>query len=220
MAPVKKRIGILGGTFNPIHVGHLIIADAVKEEWNLEKVLFIPSAHPPHKDRPDVISADHRFRLVSLAIADNPSFEVSDIEIKRVGPSYSVETLKALRRAQTQPTDYFFIIGADSVPELRTWKNIEELATLCTFLVVPRPGWDIERLKAEDLGLPAAMKEELLAHVVSAPLIGISSTEIRERVMNGKSIRYLVPRAVEEYIDGHRLYEKPKRSTRAGNSRR
>jgi len=202
----KRKIGILGGTFNPIHAGHLIIAEAVRHQYELHKVLFIPSANPPHKEGQEIIPAVHRYKLVSLAIADNPFFEVSDIEMKREGRSYSVQTLHALRDADRQPTDYFFIIGADSVPELRTWKNIQQLASLCTFVVVPRPGWGIQRLAHMDLGLPKWLKQNLLANVVSAPPIGISSTEIRDRIQQGRSIRYLVPKAVEEYIAEHSLY--------------
>ena len=201
-----RSIGILGGTFNPIHLAHLIIAESVREHYRLQSVLFIPSARPPHKTDPDIISASHRVELVRLAIADNPCFELSEIEVKRQGRSYSVETLHALRAADTQPTDYFFIIGSDSVPELRTWKNIEELARLCTFVVVPRPGWALERFEETDLGLPDWLATAVLSEVLPAPLVSISSTEIRRRVRTGNSIRYLVPKAVEEYIIEHNLY--------------
>lgn len=206
MVTAKKRLGILGGTFNPIHIGHLIIAEAVRERYGLRKVLFIPSARPPHKEGEDVIRAADRYQLVRLAVADNSFFEVSKIEMQREGTSYSVETLKALRRADSEPTDYFSIIGGDSVPELKTWKNIEELAELCTLVVVPRPGWDIKRIAAENLGLPKWIKDNLLRNVVSAPLIGISSTEVRDKVAKAESIRYLVPRPVEKYILEHGLY--------------
>jgi nicotinate-nucleotide adenylyltransferase len=202
----ERRIGILGGTFNPIHIAHLIIAEAARESYHLHKVLFIPSANPPHKEDEEIIAASHRYRLVSLAIADNPFFELSDIEMKREGRSYSVETLHDLRDHDTEPTDYFFIIGADSVPELCTWRNIEELATLCTFLVAPRPGWDVEHLALMNLGLPDWLKHQLLANVVPVPPIGISSTEIRDRIQKGLSIRYLVPGAAEEYIAQHNLF--------------
>jgi nicotinate-nucleotide adenylyltransferase len=210
---MKTKLGIFGGTFNPIHIGHLIIAEAAREQYALQKVLFIPSAHPPHKQEHDIIPAHHRYQLVSLAVAGNPFFDVSDIEMKREGRSYSVETLKFLRQTETHPADYFFIVGADSVPELRTWKNVEELARLCTFLVVPRPDWQLDRLASEDLGLPPWIVEQLLTHVVSAPLIGISSTDIRHRVANGLSIKYLVPHPVEEYIVQHALYRKADTST-------
>ncbi len=206
MATATKRLGILGGTFNPIHIGHLIVAEFVRERYGLGKVLFIPSAHPPHKVDEEVIEVAHRYEFVRLSIADNPFFEVSDIELRRKGRSYTVETLKALREAESEPTDYFFIIGGDSVPELKTWKNIEELAGLCTLVVVPRPGWDIERIAAEDLGLPGWIRDGLLRNAVSAPLIGISSTEVRDRIRRAESIRYLVPRPVEDYIMAHGLY--------------
>ncbi|MDP2899321.1 MAG: nicotinate (nicotinamide) nucleotide adenylyltransferase [bacterium] len=237
-----RSIGILGGTFNPIHLAHLIIAETVREHYHPQKVLFIPSARPPHKTDPDIIPAVHRAELVRLAITDNPFFEFSDIEVKRRGRSYSVETLRALRapgRSQAhggpqdprhsgacpareperaggdaQPTDYFFIIGSDSVPELRTWKNIEELAHLCTFVVVPRPGWELDRIVGTDLGLPDWLTQSVLSHIVHAPLVAISSTEIRDRIRAGKSIRYLVPGAVEEYILVHNLYRTPVSNTR------
>lgn len=204
----RKRLGILGGTFDPIHLGHLVIAESVRERYGLEKVLFIPSAQPPHKEGQEVSNPTHRRQLVCLAIAGSPFFEFSDVELRREGTSYTVDTLKALKEAQSQPTDYFFIIGSDSVPELRTWKNIEELATLCTLVVVPRPGWEIERTSQQDLGLPEWIKEGLLRNVVCAPLIGISSTEIRQKIRKGESITYLVPRPVEEYIMQHGLYRK------------
>ena len=209
-----RSIGILGGTFNPIHLAHLIIAETVREHYHLQKVLFIPSARPPHKTDPDIIPAVHRAELVRLAIADNSFFELSDIEVKRRGRSYSVETLRALRDGDAQPTDYFFIVGSDSVPELRTWKNIEELARLCTFVVVPRPGWELDRIVGTDLGLPDWLAQSVLSHVVHAPLVAISSTEIRDRIRAGKSIRYLVPGAVEEYILVHNLYRTPVSNTR------
>ncbi len=205
----NNKLGILGGTFNPIHLGHLIIAEAVRERYDLTKVLFIPSAHPPHKEGQELILASDRYRLVGLAIADNPFFEVSNIEMQREGISYSVETLKTLRETESEPSDYFFIIGGDSVPELRTWRNIEELAELCTLVVVPRPGWDIEQIATEKLGLPEWLRQGLLHNLVAAPLIGISSRDIRDTIKRGQSIRYLVPRAVEEYILQHGLYSKP-----------
>jgi nicotinate-nucleotide adenylyltransferase len=206
---VTKRIGILGGTFDPIHIGHLIIAETVRGSYDLKKVLFIPSAHPPHKKERKVSKADHRYQLVSLSVADNPFFEVCDAEMRRKGKSYSVETLRALQQHEGGSADYFFVIGGDSVPELRTWKNIEELARLCTLVVVARPGWEMNRIAEEELGLPQWIKKGLLQNVVSGPMIGLSSTDIRDRIKKGQSIRYLVPRAVEEYIVAQGLYGRP-----------
>ncbi len=203
---MRRRLGILGGTFDPIHVGHLIMAETVRERYDLSKVLFIPSAGPPHKEQTEVTDPAHRFQLVSLAVADNPFFEVSDIEMHRGGTCYSVETVQLLKERQPAPADYFFIIGGDSVPELRTWKNVEELARMCTLVVVPRPGWDVQRVGRENLGLPEWLVEDLLRNVVSAPLIGLSSTDVRKHIHDGESIRYLVPRRVEEYIMTHGLY--------------
>lgn len=209
-----RSVGILGGTFNPIHIAHLVIAESVREHYHLQKVLFIPSARPPHKTDADIMPAFHRVELVRRAIADNPHFELCEIEVHRQGPSYSVETLRTLRAADTLPTEYFFIIGSDSIPELHTWKSIEELARLCTFVVVPRPGWELDRLAKIDLGLPDWLTRSILSHVVQAPLVAISSTEIRDRIRYGKSIRYLVPGTVEEYITEHNLYCTPVTGTR------
>ena len=182
------RIGVLGGTFDPIHVGHLIIAETVRDEMALDKVLFIPAAAPPHKQRQPITAAADRLELVRLAVEGNAAFEPSDIEITRGGISYTIETVEALRRSHGEEADLYFIIGADTVPELRTWKDIDHLVRLCTFVVVARPGHRIEELLSEAVGL--------------AP----SSTDLRARLAQGKSVRYRLPEVVERSIRAKGLY--------------
>ena len=138
-----KKIGIMGGTFDPIHVGHLMIAEAVWDEYNLEKVIFIPSANPPHKH--DVLtSAKHRFNMTLLATCSNPHFEVSTIEMDRVGPSYTIDTIKALKKMYGDDTDFYFIIGADCIHELPTWHKIDELLKICKFIATKRPSYEFD----------------------------------------------------------------------------
>ncbi len=212
------HIGILGGTFNPIHLGHLVIAEEARDAFSLEKVLFIPAKIPPHKDTGPVISSEHRLRMVRLAIDGNPSFEVSDIELKREGPSYSVDTLRQLHRSFGEGVELSFILGWDSFEEIHTWKDYKELFCLANFIVTNR----YEHRK-EGIGgtLPVEIRDafwydktkDLFIHrsnhfvaYLDTPLIDISSTEIRKRVREGRTIRYLVPRKVVEYIEAHGLY--------------
>jgi len=199
-----KRIGISGGTFDPIHYGHLIIAEEIRETMGLEKVIFIPSGNPPHKKNIKVTEAIHRYNMVKLATASNPYFEVASIEIEREGYSYTIDTLKQLKQIYGRDTTFFFITGADVIPELVTWRSFENLFTLCEFVAVLRPGFEKEFLleKIEYY----KRNYNAIIHVVDAPLIGISSTIIRKRIKQGKSIKYLVPESVEDYIRKNALY--------------
>jgi nicotinate-nucleotide adenylyltransferase len=192
------RQGIFGGTFNPIHIGHLIVAQDALDALKLDRVLFIPSATPPHKTPEALAPAEDRLRMIKAAIAGNKRFAVSDIEINRGGPSYSIDTLRTLRKRQPS-SEWFFIIGADSLVELHKWKDIDELAKLCAFAVVGRPRVRIARTK---LRLPKSVSWRQ----VDSHLIDISSTEIRQRARTGQSIRYLVPDAVVAYIHNRSLY--------------
>ncbi|ACX51362.1 nicotinate (nicotinamide) nucleotide adenylyltransferase [Ammonifex degensii KC4] len=189
------RLGLLGGTFDPIHFGHLAVAEAVRYEMGLDKVYFIPSGQPPHKKR-KVAPAEHRLAMVRLAVASNPYFEVSTVEIERPGPSYTVDTVKEFRRLFPQ-AEIFFILGMDALAEFLTWHRVEELLTLCHFVVATRPGY------------PSAVKggRGRRVTVLPVPGVAVSSTEIRERVRAGKPIKYLLPEAVEEYIYAHGLYQ-------------
>ncbi len=189
-----KRIGILGGTFNPVHAGHLIIAQAVVEKYHLDSVLFVPCYQTPHtyKNPRGLVSAQHRLRMLRLAIAGNPVFKVSDIEIKKGGKSYSIDTLRMLRDQYPKGTKFYFIIGADVLSELATWRAIKQLRRSCHFITVARAGSKPYRQPRQ--------------YYLPQPLIGISSTTIRSRIKKARSIRYLVPLLVERYIIKHRLY--------------
>ena len=193
---MRTPVGILGGTFNPIHLGHLFIAQDALEQCRLERVLFVPTAMPPHKPLAGKISAAHRLRMLKFAIAGNERFAVDDLEIRRGGKSYSVETLMELRRRQPS-ADFYFIIGTDSLAELHLWRNVEQLVKLCRFLVFARPGYTAK---------PAASLTGLRYKLFSTHPTEISSQEIRARAARGRSIRYLVPDAVRQYIERQQLY--------------
>lgn len=203
MAEIKHRVGILGGTFDPIHNGHLMTAEAVRDEYDMEKVLFIPAAQPPHKLGRKISSAEDRYMMTVLATCSNPYFEVSDIELRREGPSYTVDTVRALIRASGGDTDYYFIVGTDIIREIHTWERIEELLAICPFIAASRPGCrpDVERTREllGDLGVRQI-------HLLNTPELEISSTDIRERVAEGRSIKYIVPPEVEHYIYKKGLY--------------
>lgn len=211
------RVGILGGTFNPIHLAHLRSAEEVREAQQLDRVLFIPSATPPHKPRDGIAAAAHRLAMVRLAIAGNADFRVSTIEIDRRGRSYSVDTLRWLRASMPEAT-FSFIMGIDAFREIATWKEYRSIFTLCDVVVTSRPPVDEVRLRA---ALPVAVRAEFcyrprikqLEHSTGNRIIfqrisdlDISASAIRQRLRRGLSVRYLVPAAVERYIARHRLY--------------
>lgn len=200
----KKSLGILGGTFDPVHYGHLLAGEWAREVYHLDQLIFIPAARPPHKDLSGVLDSKHRYRMVELAVSDNPDFSVSPLELERTGFSYTVDTV-AYYLQEYPGTDIYFIIGMDALQLIHTWKNIERLAELCRFIVVTRPGYELNR---EDPALQT-LSEELWERLtlLSIPGLEISSSDIRQRVMNGCSIRYLLPPMVEQYIKDHHLYK-------------
>jgi len=200
------RIGVLGGTFDPVHLGHLIIAETVRDELALDKVLFVPAATPPHKQERPIAAAADRLEMVRLAIAGNGAFDVSEVEIERGGVSYTIETIEGLRRTVGDEAKLFLIVGADSVPELTTWKDIDHLVRLCTFVVAARPGYKIEDLIREEIGLAPETRQRVLRHYIDAVRVDISSTELRARLVEGRSVRYRLPEAVEQYIRTKGLY--------------
>lgn len=206
MVRKKGKTGIFGGTFNPIHNGHLIVAESVREQFGLDRVLFMPSGQPPHKRDSEVIDPEHRFEMVRLAVESNPFFEASRMEIDRSGFTYTVNTLQELRAQCGDETEFYFIIGADVVPELITWKDFRQVFSLCEFIAVLRPGFDREAFMGE-IGRISADYGAVI-HTVGARLVDISSTEIRGRRMAGESIKYLVPDGVMEYIYKEGLYTK------------
>jgi len=191
------HIGLFGGTFNPIHTGHLIIADALINQTSINKIIFIPAAIPPHKQNQTISAAKHRFKMIQLAIQDFPEFEVSDFEIKRGEVSYTIQTVQCFLDRYTSDTLYF-IIGADSLAEMKLWREPERLIHMIRFIVVNRPGFDMNEIKPE-------FHENVLW--VNTPLIEISSTQIRQQVRNHQSIRFLVPSTVENYIHKNALYQ-------------
>lgn len=194
-----RKIGIMGGTFDPIHVGHLMIAEAVWDEYKLEKVLFIPSANPPHKH--DVLtSAKHRFNMTLLATCSNPHFEVSSIEMDRTGPSYTIDTIKTLKKIYGDDTDFYFIIGADCIHELPTWHKIDELLKICKFIVTKRPSYKL------DLSIIAKEFGDYNIQLLETPELEISSTDIRQRIKKGYSIQYITTEQVQQYIRKEELY--------------
>lgn len=203
--PLRERIGVLGGTFNPVHNGHLILAQNALETLDLTRVLFIPCSMPPHKTSAGLLSAEHRQAMLTAAIEDDYRFELCDVEIRRGGVSYAVDTMSELC-AGSPSASFYFIIGADALLELHMWKNIYRLLELCTFVTVPRPGVDVCSLEPGSLGLDPPWPERLLQGIIKGRRIDISSSDIRYRVAEGMSIRYIVPRAVEMYIAEHGLY--------------
>jgi nicotinate-nucleotide adenylyltransferase len=208
------RLGLLGGTFDPIHTGHLLIAESARHALSLDQIIFIPAGDPPHKGE-TVTPAEHRYAMVLLATGTNPTFTVSRREIERSGPSYSLTTIREFRAEAGSESELFFVVGADTLRDIRTWYRWEEVLRECRFLVVARPGVPFT---VEQSGLPQALRRQV--DLVISPGLEISSTEIRDRVREGKPIRYLVPEPVEQYIVKHGLYRSaPAAASRALSER-
>lgn len=202
----ERRVGILGGTFDPIHYAHLAIAEEVRSVLDLTEIVFIPAGQPPHKPGRAITPAHHRLAMVQLAIASNPHFTYSRIEVDRPGHSYTVDTLRNLRTQWGQDTEIDFIIGWDSLEEMHTWYDPQGILAQLTHLVaVGRPGYahENEYNTMLEAHLPG-IRQRLL--VVSAPMLNISSTDLRQRVLEGRPIKYQTPEAVEQYIMKHNLY--------------
>jgi nicotinate-nucleotide adenylyltransferase len=199
---VSLRLGILGGTFDPIHHGHLVAAQEVAGSLALARVLLIPVRQPPHKEEEPGASAEHRLAMVRLAAAGNPSFEVSTLEFDRSGPSYTVDTLRIL--ASEQPdAELYFIVGMDSLADLPRWHDPGGILRLAHLVGVHRPGWCPESLSQLEAVVPEAAGR---VQIIEIPELDISSTDIRERIRTGRSIKYLVPDAVANYINEQGLY--------------
>lgn len=199
------RIGLIGGTFDPIHTGHLIIAEEAVNALELDQVVFAPAGQPPHKPADGISDPEHRSKMVQLAIADNEQFTVSRVDLDRAGPCYTVDTIRLVQSAWGPSTEVCFLIGGDSLRDLPTWHQPERLLHMCQLVAVPRPGYQPD-LEALDVLLPGASQQ---ITILDAPTLDISSTEIRARIREGRSIRYLVPRSVERYIGQHGLYRDP-----------
>lgn len=188
------KIGILGGTFNPIHIGHLILAEEAREKLVLDKVIFVPCYLPPHKDNSDIASAAMRLMMLKLAISGNQYFSVSDIEIKRDGRSYTIDTMKEFKIRYPQD-ELYFVIGSDLLNYLSDWKDLDEIIKMVKFIVATRPGYPLEKI-------PSYIK------TMAIRAVDVSGFEIRKCIKENKSFRYLVPEAVHKYIIRNKLYNK------------
>lgn len=201
----RRRLGIMGGTFDPIHHGHLVAASEVAAEFNLDEVIFVPTGEPWQKAGRRVTAAEHRYLLTVIATASNPRFSVSRVDIDRGGPTYTIDTLRDFRHMYPE-ADLFFITGADAMAQIVSWKNVEELWDLSHFVSVTRPGY-----VNEDLGRSDQIS------LMEIPAMAISSTDLRARAEVGKPVWYLVPDGVVQYINKHGLYQSDS-ATRAGGA--
>ncbi|TEU15837.1 MAG: nicotinate-nucleotide adenylyltransferase [Dehalococcoidia bacterium] len=195
------NIGVLGGTFDPIHIGHLVVAEEARIKLGFNEVLFVPAGQPLLKPDRNITPADHRVEMVRRAIADNPHFKICTLEIERPGPSYTVDTLTMLRKQLGSEASLFFIIGRDTLAELPLWKEPKKLVQLCRLVVAPRLG--SKDLKHLETSIPGLLDKVIQ---LDMPVIGISSSGIRQRIAQGLPIRYLVPAEVEKYITGQKIY--------------
>jgi nicotinate-nucleotide adenylyltransferase len=187
------KIGILGGTFNPVHIGHLILAEEVREKLGLDKVIFVPTAMPPHKDDVNIASPNDRLKMLRLAVASNKYFSVSDMEVKREGRSYTIDTLKEFKTRYSRD-ELYFIIGSDLLKYLGEWKDLKQILTMVKFIAATRPGYPLEQIPPYIQTLPIRA-------------VDVSAFEIRECVARGKSFGYLVTDKVFDYIKKRKLYK-------------
>lgn len=202
-------IALFGGTFNPIHFGHLIAARAIAEHFDLARVILIPAAYPPHKWPHELADARHRLEMCRLAVAGEPRLEVSDIELQQGGMNYSIRSVEEFRRALGPDVRLHWIIGADTLAQLRNWHRVRQMVELCRIITAVRPGFERPDLSGLLETLSPEQVTRIRDGIVPTPHIDISATEIRWRVREGRSIRYLVPESVREYILDHGLYRKP-----------
>lgn len=198
----KRRLGIMGGTFDPIHYGHLVAAEEALVQFNLDRVVFMPTGTPVAKAHELVSSAEHRYLMAVLATASNPDFEVSRMEVERPGPTYTVDTLEALHERHGKSADLYFITGADAVWEILTWKDPDRLAGLCRFIAVTRPGYDLDGARKMHEQAASTVQVDF----IEVPALAISSTDIRRRVGARGPVKYLMPETVRAYIEKNGLY--------------
>lgn len=190
----------MGGTFNPIHHGHLVAAEIIRDEFKLKEVLFLPSGKPPHKENDEIVSPAHRWIMTMLAITSNARFSASTIEIERGGESYTRDSLLELKKIYGNGTEVYFITGADAIADISTWHRTEDLPKLAKFIAVSRPGYKLDLEKIDFHFRKSTFLMEI-------PALVISSTDIRNRIRQGKTIKYLVPESVEHYIYKNKLYQ-------------
>ncbi len=199
-----EKIGIMGGTFDPLHFGHLSLAEAVRDELELDRVIFIPAGKPPHKENENLGSSEDRYNMTLLGCKDNPFFEVSKIELEREGKSYSVDTMRELKGLYPEGTEFYFILGADSLMDLEKWREPQTLLSMCSFAAVARPGYKNKKTEAQIKKLREKYNADI-RHIESSRL-EISSTDIRNKISLGKSAKYSVPEEVLKYIEDKGLY--------------
>lgn len=198
------KLGLMGGTFNPIHYGHLIAAERAREELALDMVVFIPAGQPYHKpEHAALAGAQDRYFMTGLAVASNDYFDVSSMEMERPGPTYTIDTIQSWLLLCPE-AELYFITGADAILDIATWKNVEKLLSLCYFVAVSRPGYCLDRLWEKTGAFTERPEQKILG--LEIPAVDISSTDIRRRMREGKTIKYLLPEAVEDYIIRHNLY--------------
>lgn len=200
----KLRLGIMGGTFDPIHYGHLVAAEEALVQFNLDRVLFMPTGAPVRKTHRTVTSAEHRYLMTVIATASNPDFAVSRMEVDRPGLTYTVDTMLTLRKEYGPSAELYFVTGADAVWDILTWKDSERLADVCTFIAATRPGYDLSRFEQDEVA------EQIDVEFMEVPALAISSTDIRERIATRRPVRYLLPEAVAAYVGKNRLYGDPR----------
>ena len=194
-----RRLGVMGGTFDPVHHGHLLTAEEAAVQFSLDQVVFVPTGQPWMKEGRDVSAAEHRYLMTVIATASNPWFSVSRVEIDRAGPTYTVDTLRSLQEEHAD-AELFFVTGADAMLEIFHWKDPEGILSVAHFIAATRPGYDLAHFEAE---APTAHAN---VSVMNIPALAISSTDIRQRVHEGRPIRYLVPEGVKSYVEKAGLY--------------
>jgi len=197
------NVGVLGGTFDPVHNGHLILADVAEEQLNLSDMLFVPVGQPWLKTERIITPAQHRLQMLRLALDDRPQFRISEMEIERHGPTYTIDTIKELKDGLNADDELFFILGQDSLMQVPQWHEAQDLVQLCYLAAAPRPGVKKPDLKALEAEIPGIKQRVML---MKEPKVDITATDIRERVANGLSVRHLVPEAVNRYIKEQKLY--------------
>lgn len=198
-----KKVGIMGGSFNPIHNAHLILAEEAYYQFELDKVLFMPTKNPPHKKKQELASDEHRKNMISVAIKENPNFELSTLELNREGTTYTAETLRILQQMD-KDTEYYFILGGDSLMEILTWREPEAIFSMATIIAAARNGYTENEIAEQHSMLEREYHATILR--LKIPTIEISSKFIRKRCKSKDSIRYYVPETVFEYINQHKLY--------------
>lgn len=197
------NIGVLGGTFDPVHNGHLILADVAEEQLNLNEMLFVPVGLPWLKTERIITPAQHRLQMLRMALDDRPQFRISEMEIERPGPTYTIDTINALKNSLNADDELFFILGQDNLTQIPQWHDASGLIKLCYLAAAPRPGVKKPDLKALEAEIPGIKQRVML---MKEPKVDINATDIRERVARGLSVRHLVPEPVNRYIKEQKLY--------------